>query len=244
MSPQEQLGKIGFMQKPTISVFFPCFNDSRTIGKLVQTADKLLKQYARAYEVIVVDDGSTDSSRQLLGKLKQKLTKLKLILHSSNKGYGAALRSGFKHARYELVFYTDGDGQYDINELGLMIPLLTADTDVVNGIKMERNDPWIRIAAGKGYNFFVRNLFGLKIFDVDCDFRLIRKSLLKSVKLTSNSGAICVELIKKLQDNGARFREVTVHHYDREYGNSQFFRLGKIAQTAVELTKLWVAGIM
>lgn len=244
MSPQEQLGKIGFMQKPTISVFFPCFNDSRTIGKLVQTADKLLKQYTMAYEVIVVDDGSTDGSRQLLGKLKQKLTKLKLILHSSNKGYGAALRSGFKHARYELVFYTDGDGQYDVSELKLLLPLLTSDTDVVNGIKMERNDPWIRIAVGKGYNFFVRNLFGIKIFDVDCDFRLIRKSLLKSVKLTSNSGAICVELVKKLQHQGARFREVTVHHYDRRYGNSQFFRLGKIIQTTVELTKLWVAGIM
>ncbi|MBI5732846.1 glycosyltransferase family 2 protein [Candidatus Jorgensenbacteria bacterium] len=223
---------------PSVSVFFPCYNDERTIGDLIDVTGRILRKRGGRYEIIVVDDGSTDGSRQLLKKAAKEFSKLRLIFHKKNKGYGGALCSGFKKAKYEFVFYTDGDGQYDVGELELFIPLMTKDIDVVNGIKMERNDPFVRIVAGKAYNFFVRNIFGIKIFDVDCDFRLIRKKLLKKIVLTSSSGAICVELIKKLQDKGARFREVTVHHYDRKFGNSQFFQPLRLIQTAVELIKL------
>lgn len=228
------------MSRPSISVFFPCYNDQYTIAELVKNVDSILRRHKYVYEIIVVDDGSRDKSRKILTDLRNNISKLKLVFHKKNKGYGGALRSGFKKAKYELVFYTDGDGQYDVRELELFIPLMTNDVDAVNGIKMERNDPFIRIVAGKAYNFFVRNIFGIKIFDVDCDFRLIRKKLLKRIVLTSSSGAICVELVKKLQTTGARFREVTVHHYDRKFGNSQFFQWKRLWQTAIELMKLWV----
>ena len=223
---------------PSVSVFFPCYNDERTIGGLIETADKILRRRGGKYEIIVVDDGSTDGSRRLLKKLAIEFPSLRLVFHQGNRGYGGALRSGFGKAKYDLVFYTDGDGQYDVGELELMLPLLTNDIDVINGIKMFRNDPWFRIAAGNLYNFFVRNVFGIDIFDTDCDFRLIRNSLMKKIRLKSNSGAICVELVKKLQDSGAEFRQVSVHHYSREYGNSQFFNWRRILNTGIELIRL------
>lgn len=229
------------MSNPSVSAFFPCYNDEGTIGELIRSADALLAKWSAPYEVIVVNDGSTDGSGAVLRKVKKEVPRLRIITHQRNQGYGAALRSGFRAAKFDLVFYTDGDGQYDVRELKLLFPLLTSDIDVVNGIKMERNDPWIRLAAGKGYNFFVRNLFGIKIFDVDCDFRLIRRSALKKIALSCSSGAICVELVKKLQDQGARFREVTVHHYDRQFGTSQFFKPLRIFHTLVELTRFWVS---
>lgn len=229
------------MAKQSVSAFFPCYNDERTIGELVRTADSLLKIRNAPYEIIVVNDGSKDGSPTVLRKLRKEFPRLHIVTHRTNKGYGAALRDGFRAAKFDLVFYTDGDGQYDVRELELLFPLMTPDIDVVNGIKMERNDPWIRVAAGKGYNFFVRNLFGIRISDVDCDFRLIRRSVLRNIMLMSRSGAICVELVKKLQDQGARFREVTVHHFDRQFGTSQFFKPMRIFHTLVELTRFWVS---
>jgi len=222
----------------SISVFFPCFNDEKTIGPLIRGAKKILDKTAEKFEIIVIDDGSTDNSRGELSKLSKEIRNLRLIFHRQNKGYGGALKSGFKAARYDFVFYTDGDGQYNIGELELLLPLMTADIDVVNGIKMFRNDPWYRVVIGNVYNFFVRNAFGIDINDTDCDFRLIRNSSLKKISLNCNSGAICVELVKKLQDSGAEFRQVSIHHYSRKHGNSQFFNWRRILNTGIELIKL------
>lgn len=229
------------MTKLSVSVFFPCYNDERTIGELVRNANRILSKRKTPYEIIVVNDGSTDGSAALLRRLKREIPQLHIVTHRKNQGYGAALRDGFRTAKFDLVFYTDGDGQYDIGEIELMFPLMTHDIDVVNGIKMSRNDPWYRVVAGNLYNFFVRNTFGTDIFDTDCDFRLIRNSLMRKIKLKLNSGAICVELVRKLQDEGARFREVTVHHYDRKFGSSQFFKPFRIFHTLVELISFWVS---
>lgn len=227
------------MINSSVSVFFPCYNDKGTIGKLIRRSLQLLKAHTRNYEVIVIDDSSTDGSRQLLQKLAHKYPQLRLIFHKRNQGYGGALRSGFKAATKDLIFYTDGDAQYDINEMPLLFPLLTPNIDVVNGIKIGRADAWYRVFVGNIYNFFVRNLFDIDLFDVDCDFRLIRRYRVKPLKLRSNSGAICVELIKKLQNQGCNFREVSVHHYPRVYGQSQFFNSRRIWHTGVELVQLW-----
>lgn len=228
------------MPKQSVSVFFPCYNDEQTIGELVRNANRILSKRKIPYEIIVVNDGSSDGSAAILRRLKKEIPQLRIVTHRKNQGYGAALRDGFRATKYDLVFYTDGDGQYDVGEIELMFPLMTHDIDVVNGIKMFRNDPWYRVVVGNLYNFFVRNTFGIDIFDTDCDFRLIRNSLMKKITLKSNSGAICVELVRKLQDSGARFREMTVHHYDRQFGTSQFFKPMRIFHTLVELARFWV----
>ena len=224
----------------SISVFFPCYNDAKSIGKLVLDSFLILKKITRDYEVVVVDDGSSDKSREVLKKLAEKHPKLKLVFHKRNLGYGGALRTGFKTVTKELVFYTDGDGQYDVKELPILLSLMTEDVDFVNGIKMSRHDPTYRIFIGNLYSFVARWLFFLPIYDVDCDFRLIRRLLLKKLDLKSNSGSICVELVKSSQRAGVKFRQVSIHHRERRWGQSQFFRIDRILTTFFELGRLWI----
>ncbi len=222
-----------------ISIFFPCYNDKQTIGKLIREAIATVKNFTKKYEIIVVDDGSTDGSRKLLLKLAKEIKYLKLVFHKQNIGYGGALRSGFKKAKYELIFYTDGDKQYNVKELPILLSLMTKDVDFVNGIKMSRQDPTYRIFVGNLYSFVIRWLFWLPIVDVDCDFRLIRKRIVKKLDLKINSGAICIELVKKAQRKGAIFRQVSIHHLKRKYGVSQFFRISRILNTLREVFALW-----
>lgn len=223
-----------------LSIFFPCYNDSKSIKKLIEDAITISKKFTNKYEVLVIDDASVDNSRQALEKLSKKFKKLKLIFHQKNLGYGGVLRSGFNNAKYDLIFYTDGDGQYDVKELPLLLSLMTSDVDFINGIKMSRHDPTYRIVIGNLYSFLTRWLFWLPIFDIDCDFRLIRKSLIDKLTLQCNSGAICIELAKKAQLAGAEFRQVSIHHLERKFGKSQFFRTDRIIKTFWELFLLWV----
>jgi glycosyltransferase involved in cell wall biosynthesis len=228
------------MRKTSISVFFPCYNDEKTIAPLVTEAASQLRQLTDDYEILVVNDGSRDGSASVLQALEATVDRFRVITHPTNKGYGAALRSGFAHARKELVFYTDGDGQYDVKEFPLLLMLLTDDTDFVNGMKMTRHDPAYRVFFGNLHRFITRWAFWLPIIDVDCDFRLIRRSVLDRLTLTSDSGSICVQLVKESQRAGGQFREVSIHHHPRQFGESQFFRPGRILRTYADLARMWI----
>jgi glycosyltransferase involved in cell wall biosynthesis len=228
------------LRTPSITAFFPAYNDAESIGGLVGKADATLRELTSDYEIVVVNDGSRDRTAEILEGLRQKHPFLRVIHHERNRDYGGALRSGFRSATKELVFYTDGDGQYDPAEMRQLVTALAEDVDVVQGYKLERHDPVYRIIIGEFYGWCVRFLFGLKIRDVDCDFRLIRREALKAVDLTIDSGAICVELVRKLQDGGFRFREVPVHHHPRQFGRSQFFFPRRILRTWRDLLRLRV----
>ncbi|MCX7019015.1 MAG: glycosyltransferase family 2 protein [Candidatus Sumerlaeota bacterium] len=224
----------------SLSVFFPCYNDGGTIASMVITAQKAARQQTDDYEIIVVDDGSRDNSREILHQLKeQDPDHIRLILHEKNRGYGGALRSGFGAAAKEWIFYTDGDAQYDPAELALLTEQADSGVDCVQGYKLKRHDPLHRIWIGKMYHWAMKLLFGLKIRDVDCDFRLIRRAMYNRIRLTQDSGVICLELIKKLQHAGCRFREVGVRHYFRACGSSQFFNFNRVAAVAVGVLGLW-----
>jgi glycosyltransferase involved in cell wall biosynthesis len=226
--------------RPSLSVFFPAYNDGQAIGALVGDALALLPMLTDDYEIIIVNDGSTDETAAVLDRLARTHACVRVVQHERNLGYGAALRSGFAHARKELVFYTDGDGQYDVRELAQLYPLLAAGVDVVNGFKIKRADSGRRKVIGGLYNRVARLLFRLPVRDVDCDFRLLRRKALAGITLTSSSGAICVELVRKLHAAGCRFAEVPVHHYPRAHGRSQFFTPRRVARTARDFGALWL----
>ena len=223
-----------------ISVFFPAYNDEASIAGLVGEALALLPSLTDDFEVIVVDDGSTDGTAAVLDELARADPRLRVVHHESNRGYGAALRTGFMSATKDLVFYTDGDGQYDVRELLLLRPLLAAEVDIVNGYKVQRADGWQRKAIGAVYNGLAHLLFSIPIRDVDCDFRLIRRRAVEQVELVSSSGSICVELVHKLHQRGCVFAEVPVQHRPRAHGRSQFFTLRRVSRTAFDLMSLWL----
>jgi glycosyltransferase involved in cell wall biosynthesis len=227
----------------SISAFFPAYHDGGTIPSMVMLACQSLAQVTDDFEVIVVNDGSHDDPADYTGAVLAELTArydcVRVITHPVNRGYGAALRTGFAAARKEWVFYTDGDAQYDPREVGLLVEALQPGVDIVNGYKIARSDPLERIIIGRLYHHFVRIVFGLPLCDTDCDFRLFRRSLLDRVTLESDSGTIALELVKKFHDAGAKFAEVPVHHYHRAYGRSQFFNFRRLWRTAVQLTQLW-----
>ena len=225
---------------PGLSIFFPAYNDAGTIASLAIVAHMSARELTDDYEVIVVEDGSPDHTGALLDEMAKSFPWLKVVHHEQNRGYGGALRTGFATASKELVFYTDGDAQYDPRELRALWDALTPEVDFVNGFKLGRSDPFHRIVIGRVYHWFVKLAFGLKIRDVDCDFRLMRRSVFERVVLTRSSGVICVELMKKVQDHGFRIGQVGVHHFHRSYGQSQFFNFPRVARTLLDLMRLWV----
>ena len=226
-------------EKPGLSIFFPAYNDAGTIASLVLVAHMTARELTEDHEVIVVEDGSPDHTGPLLDEMARHFPWLKVVHHGANRGYGGALRSGFAAAAKELVFYTDGDAQYDPREMARLWEAFSPEVDFVNGYKITRHDPLHRVVIGRLYHWFVKLAFGLRLRDVDCDFRLLRRGILDKVRLTRSSGVICVELMKKVQDHGYRIAEVPVHHFHRSYGKSQFFNLPRVARTLVDLARLW-----
>lgn len=229
-------GVISFhdMKIKSLSIFFPAYNDSKSIPRLINTANLVAKDITNDYEILVINDGSKDDTKNILEKLQKRYKKLKVIHHSKNLGYGAALYSGFKYSNKEWIFYTDGDGQYDPKELLLLLKNRNSDIDVVNGYKLRRSDNFVRKILGHLYNFFLHLFYPIPISDIDCDFRLIRRSKIKNIKLNSSGGSVCLELILRLQENGSRFAEVGVHHYKREHGHSEIFNLKNILKMFFE----------
>lgn len=227
-------------QITSLSIFFPAFNDAGTIASMVLTAQIAVRPITDEYEIIVVNDGSHDHTALVLADLEKLVNNLRVITHAENRGYGAALRTGFSSSTKEWIFYTDGDAQYNPLEILQLVDAVGEDVDVVNGYKISRNDPFIRILLGYIYNTIVKTAFGLHLKDVDCDFRLIRRNVFENIRLESNTGSICVEMIKKIQDAGYHFAEVPVHHYHRQYGTSQFFNFRRLFHTLQHLYILWL----
>ncbi len=225
----------------SISVFFPCYNDEGTIGSTVLKSFDVLRNITDDFEVIVVDDGSKDNSLKVLQELQKLYRNLRIVRHDKNMGYGSALRDGFSSAVKDFIFYTDGDGQYDVYELIDLVSYMTDDVDIVNGYKIKRSDPMHRKIIGRLYHNVMKALFDIRIRDVDCDFRLFRRTVFDKICLESNDGGICVELVKKCHDANLKFVEVPVHHYHRLSGTSQFFRPSRIYRSLKSVTALWFA---
>jgi glycosyltransferase involved in cell wall biosynthesis len=223
-----------------LSFFFPAYNDGGTIASLVIRAVQTISRLTPDFEVIVVNDGSTDATAEIADELARTYPQVKVVHHRQNRGYGGALRSGFAAATKPLIGYTDGDAQYDPGEIEALWAEMTPDTDMVNGYKISRADPLHRVVIGRVYHHTVKLLFRLNVRDVDCDFRLMRREIFDRVRLERDSGVICLEMMRKIQDAGFRIVETPVHHYHRTHGRSQFFNVRRVFWTGVDVLKLWV----
>ena len=226
--------------RPAISVFFPFYNDAGTAASMIVGAVMTLEALSDDWEVIGLNDGSSDATAEILDEVAAKYPNVRIIHHPKNLGYGGNLRSGFKAATKDWVFYTDGDAQYDVRELANLVAALGPGVDLVNGYKIQRSDPVHRIIVGKAYQWVIKLGFGLRLRDVDCDFRLIRRSLFDKFELSANDGEITVELMRKIQDTNCHMVEIPVHHFHRTYGQSQFFNFGRVQRTLKRLMVLWV----
>ena len=232
-------GSAGAARRVLVSAFFPCYDDEASIGWVVGRVGALFDRLGVDGEIVVVNDGSRDTSAAVLDELAKVEPRLRVVTHKQNRGYGGALQSGFAAATGDWVFYTDGDGQYDPDQLERLVALAGDDVDVVQGYKLGRSDSFVRCVVGRVYHRFVRVMFGLQVRDTDCDFRLMRNDVLRRVRLGETSGAICVELVRGLQSAGARFVEVGVDHFPRVNGSSRFFRPRNVAKTLWALLRMW-----
>ncbi len=223
----------------SLSIFFPAYNDGGTIASLVIQAVQVAGRLTSDFEVIIVNDGSSDSTRSVADELARTYPQVRAVHHPKNRGYGGALRTGFASATKDLIAYTDGDAQYDPNEFELLWNRLTPEADMVTGYKVSRSDPLHRIVIGRIYHYTVKLLFRLRVRDVDCDFRLMRREIFDRVRLERDTGVICLELMRKVQDAGFTVLEEPVHHYHRLHGRSQFFNVRRVFWTGVDVLKLW-----
>lgn len=220
-----------------ISVFFPCYNERDNLPALVARAAEVLPELAEEYEIIIVDDGSRDSTRDVALQLARQFEHVRVESHDKNLGYGAALRTGFMAATKDIVFYTDGDGQYDLGELARVLPLLE-ECDIVSGYRLSRQDSLLRKTNAAVYNASLRLLFGLRIKDVDCAFKLYRRELFDRIEIESDGAVVDAEILLKAHKLGYRIKQVGVSHYPRPTGAATGAKIGVISRAIKELIRL------
>ena len=218
-----------------ISVFLPAYNDGKTIGKLVLDAISVLDPSGLDYEIIIIDDCSRDETGEVAQKLAKDHTRVKWVRHTENRDYGGVLKSGFAHATKAWIFYTDGDGQYDIKEMTRLLPY-AGEYDLINGCILKRQDSFFRVIASKIYQLCLDSLFGKTLTYINCDFRLMRKEAIDRIKIDSNSGFAPAEMVVRLVRSGVKVKEVLVSHFPRQYGHSQFLNLKKILHILRDMT--------
>jgi len=224
--------------KPDISVFFPAYNEEKNIERTVKEAQKVLSNIANEFEIIIVNDGSIDNTLKIAEALSREIPQVSVINHPHNLGYGAALRSGLKGARYPLIFFTDSDGQFNIEEITKLLPLIES-ADVVVGYRIKRKDPLIRLFNAWAYGTMIKLLFKLKVKDIDCAFKLFKKSCIDSIEIESNGALASAEILIKLQKLGYKIKEIGVNHYPRAAGEQTGAKLYVILKMFKELWKLY-----
>jgi len=222
----------------SLSVFFPCFNEQENVEKAVKAASDVLSPLKIDYEIIIVNDGSRDKTGQIADKLAAENKNVKVVHHQTNLGYGAALQSGFKAAAKEYVFYTDGDGQFDIKELPSLFKY-TADYDIVSGYRIKRQDSLIRKINAFCWTTLVCILFKMRIKDIDSAFKLYRRSIFDDIKMKSTGALINTEIFARAKNKGYKITQVGVHHYPRTAGTQTGAKLSVILRAFKELFALY-----
>jgi glycosyltransferase involved in cell wall biosynthesis len=223
---------------PDLSLVFPVFDEEENIGPLLDSAVALGRRLGRSFEIVVVDDGSRDESAGRIAAAKALHPEIRAVHHAANRGYGAALRSGLREARGALVFFSDADLQFDLDEVERLLAH-TGSFDIVAGYRAPRRDPWGRHALAWGWGTLVNALFALGVRDIDCAFKLFRREVLDAIPLASLGAFINTEILVRARAAGFRIRQVPVTHRPRRAGQASGARPRVIARALLELATLY-----
>jgi glycosyltransferase involved in cell wall biosynthesis len=225
----------------SISAVLPAYNEEAIIERTVRHVAEVLSDLARDFEVIVTNDGSRDRTGELLAELQRQEPDLhlKVVTHERNRGYGAALASGFDAALKDLIFLTDGDKQFDVTELGRFVPEMDGQTDLVIGWRKNRADPPLRKLNALGWKLLVNTLFGYTARDVDCAFKLFQREVWSSMTVYARGATFSAEFLIKARRLGFHVKELPVGHFPRTAGRPTGARLDVIVRAFVELFHLW-----
>jgi glycosyltransferase involved in cell wall biosynthesis len=222
-----------------LSVVLPAFNEEANIERVVRDCVAYLADRIPDYELLIVDDGSRDRTGEILDRLVTEFPRLRPLRHPQNRGYGVALRTGFDGATKRFVFFMDSDGQFDIRDLDLLLPLVTDADHVVTGFRIERRDPFLRRLNARLFSgFLVRVMLGVRVRDLNCAFKLIPKKVLEQITLESTGALINAELYGRAVRRGFGIKEVGVHHYSRTAGVPTGARLSVILRAFYDLARL------
>jgi glycosyltransferase involved in cell wall biosynthesis len=220
-----------------LTIVLPAYNEEANIEAAVQRSTEVASRHCTDHEVIVVDDGSSDATAAIVEKLAAEDPRIRLIKHGVNQGYGGALKSGFLAARMDLVFFTDSDNQFDLDELATFIDLIQS-VDVVAGYRIKRRDPFFRRLNARAWNYLVRALFYVPVRDIDCAFKLFRREVFTGLELNSVGAMVNTELMVKLGRSGYRVVEVGVNHFPRTAGKPQGASIKVIIRAFTELRRM------
>lgn len=232
------------MLKQSVSAMYPCYNDEGNVEIMAKRFMEILPKIAKDYEIVIVDDCSPDKSGEIADKLAKKYKFIKVVHHKKNRGYGGAIISGFNNCSKELIFYTDGDLQYNPRDIVKLVPFI-GKYDLVNGYKIKRGDGFVRAFVGGSYNFIFKLIFGIrKIKDTDCDFRLFNRKIIDTLKFKTMEGSFPLEFVKRVEKAKFKIKNIPVPHYPRYSGSSQFFRIRRVMKTLRDIFKLWVELIL
>lgn len=221
-----------------LSVVLPAYNEEAVIARTVMRCVETLSVLAPDFEVIVVDDGSRDRTSEIADQLAASNPHVRVIHNRPNRGYGGALMAGFDAASKELSFFMDADGQFDIRDIALLLPLREQGYRAVLGYRKQRNDPFFRLVNAWGWNLLVSLLFGLRVHDVDCAFKLFDTELVRICDIHAEGAMVNTEMLVKLKKLGVKFVEVPVRHYPREHGSATGANLKVILHAFRELLRL------
>jgi glycosyltransferase involved in cell wall biosynthesis len=230
------------MKDFSISIIFPAFNEEDNIGKAVSTTLEFIEQITNDYEIIIVDDGSRDGTGKIADLAAKGNPKIKVIHHGVNQGYGATLWSGIQLAKNDWIFYTDSDLQFDIKEIKKLIQYIP-EYDAVLGYRSPRKDSFMRLANAKGWNTLVRLLFGLKVRDLDCAFKLLKRDIVASLPLQTRGATMSAEMLLHLRKRGVTWKEVPVSHFPRTFGSPTGAKPSVIIRAFRELFDIYLKGI-
>ena len=222
----------------SLTIFYPCYNEEANVERVTRLAVEVAGRIADDFEVVIVNDGSKDRTAEIADRLADEIAEVRAVHNNPNLGYGGALQRGFREARKDWVFYTDGDGQFDFNELPGLLPLLETH-DIVSCYRLDRKDPLLRKINAWCWTSLVNLLFGLKLKDIDCAFKVFPRELFERITLKSTGALIDTEILAKARNLGYSIVQVGVHHYPRTAGEQTGANIGVILRAFKELFQLY-----